>query len=189
MILDRGADGRYGDLRGQFDRIAVDAGADAREGQRGEAMLPGELDGGAIARGEELGLALATAVPDRADRVNHVSRGEAIAPRDPGLAGLAAAEAATFLQELRPRRAMDGPVHSAAAQQRGFGFVGYGVHRERGDVGLDRAESRGHAACPTRSGGRDVGVHPEEIPRVVDGLELTQARVVLAEGGADLLGL
>src|SRR5215831_15533699 len=83
MILDRGADGRHGDLRGQLDGIAVDTGADAREGQRGEAMLAGELDGGSIARGEELGLALATAAPDRADRVNHVSRGEAIAARDP----------------------------------------------------------------------------------------------------------
>src|SRR5262252_4170665 len=40
-------------------------------------------------------------------------------------------------------------------------------------------------AHPSR--GRDVGVHPEEIRLVVDGLELAQARVVLAEGGADLL--
>src|SRR5215831_7919187 len=115
MILDRGADGRHGDLRGQLDGIAVDTGADAREGQRGEAMLAGELDGGSIARGEELGLALATAAPDRADRVNHVSRDEAIAARDPGLAGLAATEAATLLEQLRPRRAVGGPVHSAAA--------------------------------------------------------------------------
>src|SRR5215831_5812542 len=144
MILDRGADGRYGDLRGQFDRIAVDAGADAREGQRGEAMLPGELDGGAIARGEELGLALAAATPDRADSVNHVSRGEAIAPRDPGLASLAATEAATLLQELRPRRAMDGAVHAASAQQRGIGRVDDGMHREGGDVGVDGVESGGH---------------------------------------------
>src|SRR5262244_1963032 len=115
MILDRGADGRHGDLRGQLDGIAVDTGADAREGQRGEAMLAGELDGGAIARGEEFGLALATAVPDRADRVNYVSRGEAIAPRDPGLAGLAAAEAATFLQELRPRDGCPRPLRRRPA--------------------------------------------------------------------------
>src|SRR5262249_42119854 len=144
MIRDRGADGRHGDLRGQLDRIAVDAGADAREGQRGEAVLGGELDGGAIARGEEVGLTLAAATPDRADRVNHVSRGEAIASRDPGLTGSAATEATTLLQELRPRRAMDGAVHPPSAQQRGIGRVDDGMHRERGDVSAGGAKSGGH---------------------------------------------
>src|SRR5215470_15172552 len=52
---------------------------------------------------------------------------------------------------------------------------------------LDRDSDRLGQSLGAPSRGRDVGIHPEEIRLVVDGLELAQASVVFAEGGADLL--
>src|SRR5262245_29998768 len=103
------AAGRIGDLaRHRADRDAgpaigrepVDAGRDRREGDRGEPMLRGERQRGAIAGGKELVLALAAAAPHRPYRVDHVLGRQAIAARDLGRPGGAAAERAALDEEL-----------------------------------------------------------------------------------------
>src|SRR5690554_1823268 len=60
----------YGKLR----RIAVDAATDGREGDRAEIVVAGKLQGAAIARGEELLLALVAAAPHRAHGVKDIAR-------------------------------------------------------------------------------------------------------------------
>ena len=80
----------------------VDAGRDRGEGDRGEAMLGGERERGAIAGGEQRVLTLVAAAPDRADRVNDVPGLEAVAAGDLGGTGVAAAQRLAFGQELGP---------------------------------------------------------------------------------------
>src|SRR5436305_9632510 len=89
---ERGARLADGDLRRGVDRVAVDAAADGREGDRRHAVLRGEAEALAVARRQELRLPLVAAAPDRADGVDHVLRRQAVAARDARLAGRAAAE-------------------------------------------------------------------------------------------------
>ena len=88
------------------------------------------------------------APPARADRMDDVARGQAIAFGDPGLAGGAAAQCAALLKELPPGGAVDGAVHSAAAQQRLVGRVHDGVHREPGNVRLRETSILCRSPCP-----------------------------------------
>jgi hypothetical protein len=82
-----------------------------------EAGLRCDFDRTAIARGEQCGLAAATAVPHRADRVDHVAGRQAEAGRDPGVAGRAAAERTAGREQLGAGRAVDRAVDAAAAEQ------------------------------------------------------------------------
>ena len=52
------ARGGHGDGRRRLQRVAVDAGADRREGDRGGAELGGDLEGPAVGAGEEPRLAV-----------------------------------------------------------------------------------------------------------------------------------
>ncbi len=56
------------------ERIAVRAAADRRERDRRESVADGELERAPVARGQQLRLAAAAAVPDRSDRVDDVPR-------------------------------------------------------------------------------------------------------------------
>ena len=60
-------DGFDGDFGGFVGRIAEDAGRDRREGDGGEGVLLRYFQRAAVAGSEELGLAAAAALPDRAD--------------------------------------------------------------------------------------------------------------------------
>ena len=82
----------------------------------------------AIAGGKRLILARASAIPDRADGMNHMPRRQAIASGDFGVAGLAAVQRAAFGQQLRPGRAMDRAIDAAAAEQRRVRGVDDGVN-------------------------------------------------------------
>ena len=86
-------------------------------------MLKCEMEGGAIGRGEQLGLAGAAAAPDRADRVNDMAGGQPVAAGDARLARRAAADAPAFLQQFRPGGTMDGAVDASAAEQAFIGSV------------------------------------------------------------------
>ena len=76
-----------------------------------------EFDGAAVARGQGLVFALAAAMPDRADGMNHMPRRQPISPGDLGFAGRAALERAAFCQQLRAGRAMDRAIDAAPAKQ------------------------------------------------------------------------
>jgi hypothetical protein len=68
------------------------------------------------AKAKQIILSLVAALPNGADRMDDVASGQAIASCQLGLAGRAAAEGATLLQQLRPRRPMNGPIYAAAAE-------------------------------------------------------------------------
>ena len=89
-----------------------------------------QFDGAAIARGQRLIFALAAAMPDRADGMNHMPRRQPITPGDFGVAGLAAMQRAAFGQQLRPGRAMDRAIDATAAEQRRIGGVDDGVNAQ-----------------------------------------------------------
>src|SRR5262249_16075426 len=96
----------------------IDAGRDGRKRYRGYSMPRGKGKRGPVARGEELiALRLALAAPHRTDGVNHVARGQVVAPGDLGVAGVAAVESAALGEQVRARRAMDRAIDASAAKE------------------------------------------------------------------------
>ena len=116
--LERLARGVQGDSRCPLDREAVDAGRDRWEGNRAAAELGRHLERAPVARGEELVLTRPSALPDRPHCVDDVTRQKIAGGGRLRVAGLAAAEQPAFLQDRGPTAAMDGPVHTAAPEQR-----------------------------------------------------------------------
>src|SRR6185295_3321358 len=137
--------------------IAEGAGADARKRQRGDALIRGKLDAAPIARGEELRFSLRTAVPHRADRVNHVPGGQAVALGELGVTDLAATERTAFREKVGAGGAVDRAVNASASEQARVRGVDDRVHRELRDVAANRAQVRrrhGLATVPSsRNGG------------------------------------
>jgi hypothetical protein len=76
-----------------------------------------QFDGASIARRQRFIFAVAAAVPDRADGMNHMPCRQPISPGDFGAAGLAAIKRAAFGEKLGPRRAMDRAIDATAAEQ------------------------------------------------------------------------
>ncbi len=105
-------------------------------------MIVRELQGAGVAGGKRGVLAMAAAVPDRADDVDHMARRQPVTAGDPGIAGVAAAERFTFGEQFGTGRAMDRTVDTAAAEQGGVGGVDDRVDGERGDVGDDDLTGR-----------------------------------------------
>ena len=140
---------------GPLDGEAEDAGADRRECDALQPVIVGQGQADSIAPRQQVVLAVAAAVPDRADGVNHVPGRQAVAAGDLRLPGRAAAEHATFRQQPWPGGAVDSAVHAAAAQQRFVGRVDDRVDRQRGDVaGRGQRASRrgGGGSRPTGRG-------------------------------------
>jgi len=96
-----------------------------------------ELDGAAIAGGQQRILSVASTVPDWPDGMNDMPRGQAVASGDFGTAGLATAEHAAFGKEFGTGRAMDRAVDAASAEQRTIRGVDDGVNAQSRDVGDD----------------------------------------------------
>jgi len=90
------------DFNGLFDGVVVDAATDGGEGEGVEIVPARELEAGSIATGKQFGLVVASAVPNRAYRVENVLCGQAIALGELGVAGLAAAEQAAFMKKIGP---------------------------------------------------------------------------------------
>ena len=102
-------------------------------------------------RPRALRLARLAAVPDRADGVDDPARGQPVALRRLGLARSAASERAALVEQLRARRAMDGAVDAAAAQQRRVRGVDDRVDALLGDVAADDLD---HASTMTEGATR-----------------------------------
>src|SRR6516162_10852757 len=78
----------HGSNRGrhrELQRIPVRTAADRRKRDRGELVRDGKLERAPIARGEQLRLAVAAAMPYRADRVNDMSREKPVSGGNLGL--------------------------------------------------------------------------------------------------------
>jgi hypothetical protein len=87
-----------------------------------------KLERAAIGGRQRLILALASAMPDRTDRMNDIPRRQAVPLGDFGVTGRTAIERAAFGQKLRPRGAMDGAVDAPATEQRAICGVDDGVN-------------------------------------------------------------
>ena len=85
---------------------------------------------------------MSAVMPDRADRVDHVTAREAVSEGEFGVAGRTAAQGAAFGQKLRAGGPVDRAVHAATAQKRLIGGVDNGIQAERGDVGDDDVQRR-----------------------------------------------
>jgi hypothetical protein len=72
--------------------------------------------------------------------MDDILRRQSIAPGQLGLDGVAAAERAAGLQQLRPGRAMNGPIDTATAQQRTVRRIDDSRYREPGDIALQGAQ-------------------------------------------------
>jgi hypothetical protein len=70
-----------------------------------------------MARRKQFRLAVLAAAPHRADRVDHPPRREPAGSGCFRVADVAAAEQAALLQDRRPARAVDRPVHSPTTEQ------------------------------------------------------------------------
>jgi len=81
-------------------------------------MIPRDFKRAAIARGQEIILSTGAALPDRADSMDDIAGGQAIAGGDFCFARRAAAEFAAFREEARPCGTMDRTVDAAPAEKR-----------------------------------------------------------------------
>ena len=63
-----------------------------------------------------------------------IARWQAVAACELGVPGFAAAQGTALLQKPRPCGSVDGPVHAAAAQQRGVGGIDDGLCIRLGNV-------------------------------------------------------
>ena len=115
--LERGA--RRGDRgrRGRVERVAVDAGRDRGKRDARAVVLGGQFDRALIAGGEQLTLAAVAAAPHGADGVDDMADWQPAGASDLRVAGVTAAEAATFLEQPGSRGAVDRAVDPAAAEQ------------------------------------------------------------------------
>lgn len=105
-------------------------------------MLPAELDGTAIASGEQIVFAKAAAVPDRSNCVDHMLGFEPVAPGDFGIAGRTTIQRATLGQQFRSGRPMDRTIDAAPAEQGRIRGVDDGVNAQCRDVGNDDFQPR-----------------------------------------------
>ena len=96
-----------GNLGGWVDRISIDPGTDAREGQTGNPVLLGEFNGAAVTGGEQFSFTLLSAMPYWADRMNYVTSSQVVALGQLRVAGPAASEETTGVMSARMARSMD----------------------------------------------------------------------------------
>src|SRR5947209_3836498 len=133
-------DRRGGDCRGLLARVAERACGDRREGHALERVRGCQRERVAVARGQKLSLAPALSSPDRPDRVIHVGGGQKTCGRNDGLARRQprlvkrAPNLKTLFEYARAARAVNRPVHAAAALQRAVGRVDHGVRSLPRDV-------------------------------------------------------
>jgi hypothetical protein len=100
-------------------------------------MLPRYLEAALVGTAQKLRFTMPAITPDRPDGVDDISGRQTIPLGQLGISGFAAAQPGAFLQQPRTGSAMNGAVHSAAAQQSIVGGIDYGIHRQSGNVSLD----------------------------------------------------
>jgi hypothetical protein len=121
----------------------IDPSGNRRKSQRSESVGLADFDCTAVARRQCIILALAAAVPNRADCMNHMPGRQPISSGNLDVAGRAALECTALIQQFRPGRAMDSTIDAAAAEQRRIGGVNDRVDVKRGDVSDNDLKPRG----------------------------------------------
>ncbi len=131
-----GADRAYRNQSRLLDGIAEDARADARKGYGLDLFARSDFEELEVARRQEIRFPICSSAPNRADRVNDVTRRELAGSCEFGLACFAASEQAALMHKLRASSAMNRTVNAASAEQRGICSVDDRVQCKGGDVGL-----------------------------------------------------
>ena len=141
MRLQKGSDFTHRDCGCTIERKVIDTGADGREGDRAAVVFCCESKAVAIAVREQVILPALPAVPDRSRCVDDVPRRQSVSAGDLGLSGFASAQRAALCQKFRARRAMDGTIHTTAAQKACVGRVDNRVGLNLGDISLNDLDS------------------------------------------------
>src|SRR6185437_14065261 len=128
------------DLRGLFERIAIDPGADGRERDGAQVALFRHPQAGSIAGRQQIRLTMAAIAVDGPHGVENETRRQVAGRGGDGASGGAAAGASANLVELahqgRSAGAVNGAIHAAAAGQRRIGGVHNGIRGNSRDVAV-----------------------------------------------------
>ena len=103
-------------------------------------MRLAQLHGATVTGRERIVLALAAAVPDRADGMNDMPRRKLVAQSNFSVAGCAATKCAAFSEQPMSGGTMDRAIDAAPAEQRAIRSVDDGVNAQCGDIGDDNLE-------------------------------------------------
>ena len=93
-----------------------------------------QLHGIVITAGQQTLLALLSAIPHRANGMNHFFAGKFVGVGHFALTRLAPTKRSAFLNQFRSCRPMNGAIHSTPAEQRPIGRIDNGIHFQRGDI-------------------------------------------------------
>lgn len=103
------ANGQHHKRRRALDGIAVDTGADRREGDGLEAPLGGQLQRAPVARREQIRLPVLPAVPHRSHGMNDLPSRKAVAAGDSRVAVRTPAQGSAFGEQFRSGGTVDAP--------------------------------------------------------------------------------
>ena len=131
----------FGDAGGFGLGEAVDAGADAGEGDALQAVLLGQAHGGIVTGGEQLTLVLIAAVPDGSDGMDHFLTGQQIGIGHLALPRFAAAKCTALLQQLDTSGPVNGAIYSPTAQQTPVGGIHDRINLQRRDISYYNLDS------------------------------------------------
>src|SRR5213078_4568168 len=102
------------DRRGQADWIDERPGGNGRKRNGAQAMPDGDLQAASVGARQQLRLMLVAAAPDRADRVDDVSRSEVAPGGDDGVADGTTSDASALLVDAWAALGVDGAVGACA---------------------------------------------------------------------------
>ena len=125
------------DAGGAFEGEAIGSGANAREGDGAEVVFFSQSKAVAVAVGEQVVFVVVSAMPDRADGVDDIPRGQIIAGCYLGFAGVASAQCFTMVIKSPARSRMNGRIDPATAEQGRICGIDDGVDRQCRDVALN----------------------------------------------------
>ena len=107
---------------------AIDAGADAGEGDALEVVFLSQSHGGIVAGGEQLALVVAASIPDGAYGMNDFLARQVVGVGHLALASVAAAQRSALFQQSLACCAVDGAVDASPTQQRTVGCIHNGIN-------------------------------------------------------------
>jgi hypothetical protein len=132
------------DRRGPAGWKTEDAGRDGRKGDGCETLLGGKRQAVAVAGSKLPVLAALPAAPNRSNRVDHVTRGQAEARGDLRLTSGATAKFGACLGKIGACGTVDRAADAAAGSQHLIGGIDDGIDVQPGDVAFDDLDAFRH---------------------------------------------